>query len=252
VTFAVSGAFDRITLQEPTHRGNSLLCDTVEFKLTLCVEIVEPFTAQPPVQPEPSFKPKNDVLATRPISAPVSDSQSSSTAFTTAPSAPTLSSSSSSKRKASPYVPVSDGNRPLNLDVSKFILSSTDRNPLPLSPAESGFAQATTDSDVIDSLLFRHTSLCQIFQNRLSSIRCVREVWDESNIKLAVETLCRSRDSSLWVDILRILNLRPRLLSLDVAVLLLPLLKDLLFEVFEEYRLLLLNACKSMTNVHGC
>ena len=95
----------------------------------------------------------------------------------------------------------------------------------------------------MESLLFRHTSLCNIFQSRLSSIRHVREVWDENNIKTAIEVLGRNRNASLWVDILRIINLRPRLLTLDASVLLLPLLKDLLFEIFEDY---ILVACDTI------
>ena len=144
-----------------------------------------------------------------------------------------------SQRRSHPYIPVSDGNKPLNLDISKFIGSTAESKPLPLSPSEAGMS-VHSESDLIESLLFRHTSLCSIFQSRLSSIRCVREVWDETNIRSAVEVMSRTRDSALWIDILRILNLRPRLLTLDVAVLLLPLLKDLLFEFFEEYGL------------HGC
>jgi katanin p80 WD40 repeat-containing subunit B1 len=141
---------------------------------------------------------------------------------------------------------VSDGNKPLNLDVAKFISSGpAPTSSLPISPTESGLplTEEMDNEDFIELLLFRHTSLTNIFQSRLNQIRCVREVWDEAQIKPAVEMMVRTRDSSLWIDLLRILNLRPRLLTLDIAVLLLPLLKDLLFEVFEDY---ILTACDTI------
>ena len=139
-------------------------------------------------------------------------------------------------RKPNKFIPISDGDKALNLDVSNFIPvgESRDRGsaPLPLSP--DNISPHQTERELQESLLSRHTSLCNIFQSRLSSIRCVRDVWDETNIKAAVEVLTRTREPALWIDILRILNLRPRLLTLDVTILLLPILKDLLFEVFEE------------------
>jgi katanin p80 WD40 repeat-containing subunit B1 len=149
-------------------------------------------------------------------------------------------------KKSSMYIPVSDGNKPLNLDVAKFISNGpVPLSSLPISPTESGLplTEKIETEDFIELLLFRHTSLTNIFQSRLNQIRCVREVWDEAHVKPAVEMMVRTRDSSLWVDLLRILNLRPRLLTLDIAVLLLPLLKDLLFEVFEDY---ILTACDTI------
>jgi katanin p80 WD40 repeat-containing subunit B1 len=147
------------------------------------------------------------------------------------------------------FVPVSDGNKALNLDVSNFISErgSKRANSLPLSPGVISPHQ--TEKEVQESLLSRHTSLCNIFQSRLSSIRCVREVWDDNNIKAAVEVLTRTREPALWIDILRILNLRPRLLSLEVAILLLPVLRDLLFEVFEDY---IITCCDTIKLLMKC
>jgi katanin p80 WD40 repeat-containing subunit B1 len=102
-----------------------------------------------------------------------------------------------------------------------------------LSP-EDGVNTATED-DVIDSLQLRHTSILSILTNRLHSIQAIAEVWDEYNIQRSVEVLTMGcRDPAVWVDILRVLNVRPKLISLDVAILLMPILNELLFEVYEE------------------
>lgn len=158
-------------------------------------------------------------------------------------------------RSTSSFIPTGNGDKPLNLDVAKFIqvrlalpptilshqtvlkLSSQStqrRNPLPMQPSSPGAPPPTTDSDIIDALLFRHTSIASILHSRLTSIRLIRQAWDESNIKQAIETMVNLKDSAVCIDILRIINLKPKLLTLDAAIVLLPALNELLFEVYEE------------------
>lgn len=86
----------------------------------------------------------------------------------------------------------------------------------------------------METLLFRHNSVLSILRSRLTSIRMVRQVWDESSIRQAVETMEGLKDSSVWVDMLRVVNLKPRMVTLDVAVILLAGVGELLFEVYEE------------------
>ncbi|KAI8929009.1 WD40-repeat-containing domain protein [Entophlyctis helioformis] len=134
------------------------------------------------------------------------------------------------------YIPACDGNRVLNLDLSRFIKQVPARasQPMPLAGIANA-AMHATDSDIADSLLFRHTSLQTILASRLANLRLVREVWSESNPKAALDVVLGLRDNGVLVDFLRILNLKPRLLTLEMAASLLPSLCELLFEMYEDY-----------------
>ncbi len=87
---------------------------------------------------------------------------------------------------------------------------------------------------ILDEILHRNTTMQSILTERLSNIREVRNVWREDAIKASIEKLSNIRDSSTLVDILRILVLKPSMLSLDVTVEILPLITELLFEMYEE------------------
>jgi katanin p80 WD40 repeat-containing subunit B1 len=87
---------------------------------------------------------------------------------------------------------------------------------------------------IFDEILHRNTTMQSILTERLNNIREVRNVWREDAIKASIEKLSKIRDSSTLVDILRILVLKPSMLSLDVTVEILPLITELLFEMYEE------------------
>jgi con80 domain of Katanin len=82
-----------------------------------------------------------------------------------------------------------------------------------------------------------------ILSNRLKDIRKVRDVWTEDSVRLSVEKLVSIRNSSVLIDILRILLLKPSLLTLDVAVVILPAVSELLFEIYEEFVVFAFNCC---------
>jgi katanin p80 WD40 repeat-containing subunit B1 len=88
--------------------------------------------------------------------------------------------------------------------------------------------------DILDGLMYRSTTMQLILNTRLNSIRQVRDTWREDAIKASILKLSEIRDSSVLADVLRILVLKPSLLSLDIAVDLLPLISELLFEIYEE------------------
>ncbi|KAI8854729.1 WD40-repeat-containing domain protein [Chytridium lagenaria] len=71
----------------------------------------------------------------------------------------------------------------------------------------------------------------------------LRHAWDEGDLKSAMETLSTCRDPAVWIDILRVMNLKPKLLTLEIATILLPLLNELLFEVYEDY---IITACTTV------
>ncbi|KAI8819538.1 WD40-repeat-containing domain protein [Fimicolochytrium jonesii] len=157
-----------------------------------------------------------------------------------------------SSTATNPFVPAGTGERPLNLDVAKFIQNAQRRlQPLPLSPSSPGSPPSTSDNDIIDSLLFRHASVGSILNNRLTSIRIVRSAWDESNIRPTIESLVTLKDASVLVDVLRIINLKPKLLTMEAALMLLPLVHELFFEVYEDYIVTACNTVRTLVKSFG-
>ncbi|KAJ3047086.1 Katanin p80 WD40 repeat-containing subunit B1 [Rhizophlyctis rosea] len=91
--------------------------------------------------------------------------------------------------------------------------------------------------------MFRHASVVSVLRSRLTNIRIVRQSWDESNVKQAVETLEGLKDYGVWVDLLRVLNLKPRLVTLEVCGGVLRGVGEVLFEVYEDY---IVTACTTI------
>ena len=91
-----------------------------------------------------------------------------------------------------------------------------------------------SEVDIIDALQFRHTAVETILQSRLSHLSLSREVWTDTNARGSIDYILASQDHGALVDLLRILNLKPKLLTLEIAGVLLPALCELLFEIFEE------------------
>jgi katanin p80 WD40 repeat-containing subunit B1 len=100
-------------------------------------------------------------------------------------------------------------------------------------------AQLKTEDDIMDALLSKNTSISTILNTRLSHIQLLRQSWDDeggTNIKGVIALLVLSiRDNAVLNDILKILNIRPRLYTLETCAALLDPLNELLFEIYEEY-----------------
>ncbi|KAI8612900.1 WD40-repeat-containing domain protein [Chytriomyces sp. MP71] len=151
-------------------------------------------------------------------------------------------------RNRSSFVGAAGGSVPLNLDLAKFapshkrVASHTHEGGSSSSGAAS-LPSPVTESDLLGTLTFRNTTMTMILGARLDTLRLVRSVWDETNVKPAVEMMLECRDSGVWIDMLRLMNGRARVFTLDVAILLLPLLNELLFEVYEDY---IVEACNTI------
>ncbi|KAJ3134879.1 hypothetical protein HK100_003223, partial [Physocladia obscura] len=152
--------------------------------------------------------------------------------------------------KPSAFIGASGGSVPLNLDISKFAPQLKRTSPslrdVPSSSSISSASNAvalhdtgpvppTSENDVINTLSFRNTSMTLILSGRLHALQEIRSLWDEANVKPAVEKLMEFTDHGVWVDMLKLMNGRAKVFTLDVAILLLPLLNELLFEVYEDY-----------------
>jgi WD40 repeat protein len=130
------------------------------------------------------------------------------------------------------YVPVADGNNVLDIDLTTF-LRGTARGQGKLQLQEP-LSASSTSHDILTALSFRHSTVQGILNSKLHNIQQVREVWNESTIMPALEMLRDMADTSVILDVLRIINCKPKLINLEVATVILPLLNELLFGIYEE------------------
>ncbi|TPX31072.1 hypothetical protein SmJEL517_g05499 [Synchytrium microbalum] len=121
-----------------------------------------------------------------------------------------------------PNVIPASGERPLGLDISKF--GQAPENDLP-----------SLSSELSPSLTDHHASVVKALSTRLTALRAVRAAWTSSGLRGAMDACLAFQDFSVWVDFLKVLATKPKLLTLDSCSLFLPVLDELLFAVYEEY-----------------
>lgn len=97
---------------------------------------------------------------------------------------------------------------PISQNTSKAIPSSSSsiRKSPSLGSLRAIPSHPTSDQDVIELMFARHTSMVSILKNRLSSLRAVRNAWDEgfvssssssassSVVKPAIETVKKKQE----------------------------------------------------------
>jgi hypothetical protein len=130
------------------------------------------------------------------------------------------------------YIPLADGNSVLDVDLTTFLRGAArGQGKLQLQDRISG---SSNPKDILSALSFRHNTVQGILNSKLHNIQQVREMWNESTIMPALETLREIADTSVILDILRVINCKPKLINLEVATMILPLLNELLFGIYEE------------------
>ncbi|KAL2635022.1 hypothetical protein R1flu_006501 [Riccia fluitans] len=114
-----------------------------------------------------------------------------------------------------PSMASNGGVKPLGLDINSYI---------PRSSEISG----SSDEDLIDKLMHQHHTMSSIMQSRLTNMQVIRRFWAKNDIKGAMEAMAKLKDPSVLLDVLGVIMERSNHLSLEVCVLLLPLLYELL------------------------
>ncbi|RKO92583.1 WD40-repeat-containing domain protein [Blyttiomyces helicus] len=128
------------------------------------------------------------------------------------------------------FIGAGSGEKILNLDLGKFVQNTRGRGPfIPLS------FPTHTPPPLPGSLTQHTTQITNVLLTRLAMLRTVRAAWDEGNIRPALEAMIECGDAAVRVDVLRVVNLRPKLWTLEGCALVLPMLVELLFEVYEDY-----------------
>ncbi|TPX49956.1 hypothetical protein SeMB42_g02414 [Synchytrium endobioticum] len=119
------------------------------------------------------------------------------------------------------------GDRPLGLDISKFVQSSGNCDSIAPDSTQLVLSQP--------SLSEHHVSVTKSLSARLTALRTVRAAWTSAGLRGAMDACAAIQDFSVWVDFLKILCAKPKLLTLESCALFLPVLDELLFAVYEEY-----------------
>jgi len=114
-------------------------------------------------------------------------------------------------------------------------LKNSSNQELPLNPSLAGITTIENEMDIIDSLKLRNNVMETILTKRLNSIKYVHQVWDDTNVKASIELLNELHDPAVTVDILKLLKFKLNMVNLEICTMLLPILKELLFEIYEEY-----------------
>jgi hypothetical protein len=92
-----------------------------------------------------------------------------------------------------------------------------------------------TPEQLAEAMSFRHSTVMSIMTARLEVLKAAQQIWEEDGLKRFMYHMSKLQDSAVLVDILRVICAKPRLLTLELAAMLLPLVSGLLFEVYEEY-----------------
>ncbi|KAJ3124937.1 ADP-ribosylation factor-like protein 13B [Nowakowskiella sp. JEL0407] len=147
-------------------------------------------------------------------------------------------------RKPQKIIPSSGAEKPIGLEISRFITSKPHhiQHQIPDTMAPQ-LSPTSTPSDILQSMLARHTSVLHILNSRLVNLKVVRGVWDDGGVVGAVEVLKQVGDNAVVVDLLRVLNIKPKLVTLECAGGVLGLVRGLIMEGYEEY---IMTACTTI------
>jgi katanin p80 WD40 repeat-containing subunit B1 len=114
-------------------------------------------------------------------------------------------------------------------------IASFPEKPIGIDPNDF-IKSASKGNDIIEELMKPHTTLCNVMNSRLSSIKVIRNIWAKSDAKEAIDVLGKLNDPAVVVDILNVLlGLEKNIFSLDICNSLLPILGDLLLSQYDEH-----------------
>ncbi|KAJ1533319.1 Katanin p80 WD40 repeat-containing subunit B1, partial [Nowakowskiella sp. JEL0078] len=141
--------------------------------------------------------------------------------------------------------------KPLGLDVARFVQSVRRTGEIgETTPIVPVISPVSSDEEIVDAMLSRHASVVSILGSRLTSLRVVHGAWDDGGVgvggrgvAMAMDALGQLDDPAVTVDVLRVLNIRPRLISLESASKVLKFINGVLFEGYEEY---VMTACTTI------
>uniref|UniRef100_T1ISW5 Katanin p80 WD40 repeat-containing subunit B1 n=1 Tax=Strigamia maritima TaxID=126957 RepID=T1ISW5_STRMM len=131
------------------------------------------------------------------------------------------------------YVPA-QREKPVGLDMDEFLPSSLKTFHDSMRMGQQSQPDIS-EAEAISSIIKGHESMLAVLTNRHRHLQIVLTLWNNKDIKTAIESAVHMNDLSVIVDVLGIVCLRASLWSLDLCVILLPSIYELLQCKFEAY-----------------
>ncbi|GAA6110097.1 katanin p80 WD40 repeat-containing subunit B1 [Tachysurus ichikawai] len=169
--------------------------------------------------------------------------------MTTLPAEPKAPCTSSTVTTTAPSPPVSV----MAASVSRHVVTTSKVKPsLAVSPSplveplslifgdilqhgRSEKSSVTADDEALSQIRKGHGTMCVMLMSRNKNLDIVRALWASGDIKLSLNSATSMNDTSVVVDILNIINLKPSLWKLDICMSILPQLEELLQSKYESY-----------------
>ncbi|XP_022247126.1 katanin p80 WD40 repeat-containing subunit B1-like, partial [Limulus polyphemus] len=92
-----------------------------------------------------------------------------------------------------------------------------------------------SEAEAMSSIIKGHQSMMTVLQHRCKNLHIVFAQWSSKDAKTALDTAVSMNDTSVIVDVLNVISLRPQLWTLDMCQVVLPTVYDLLQNRFETY-----------------
>ncbi|XP_076333186.1 katanin p80 WD40 repeat-containing subunit B1-like isoform X3 [Tachypleus tridentatus] len=121
--------------------------------------------------------------------------------------------------------------RPVGLELEEFL----PRHLQNMLSARGQVHAEMSEAEAMSSIIRGHQSMMTVLQHRCKNLHIVFAQWSTKDAKTALDTAVSMNDTSVIVDILNVITLRPQLWSLDLCQVVLPTVYDLLQNRFETY-----------------
>jgi katanin p80 WD40 repeat-containing subunit B1 len=148
---------------------------------------------------------------------------------------------SSSKSGAARIIP-SHSDSPNYLDINRFAQSPAASSSLPTSSSASSSVPAAllSEADIRQKIAEPTTTMCVVLSGRLQNFKMVRNMWQQTDSRSAIEGLVGMNDQAVLVDTLSALNGKHGVYNLDTCAMLLPKLNDLMRSSYDRYQMVAL------------
>lgn len=127
------------------------------------------------------------------------------------------------------FVPMT-ADRPSGLDIDDF-LPKTYQKGLQYSQTVPDMSEA----EVLSSIMRGHDSLMAILESRTRNLQIVYSLWQNKDLKSAVDAAVNMSDNSVIVDFLGVITHKPGVWNLDICVIVLPAVYNLLQSKYETH-----------------
>eukprot|EP00698_Gefionella_okellyi_P007214 TRINITY_DN1752_c0_g1_i1.p1 TRINITY_DN1752_c0_g1~~TRINITY_DN1752_c0_g1_i1.p1 ORF type:complete len:641 (+),score=156.10 TRINITY_DN1752_c0_g1_i1:23-1945(+) len=190
-----------------------------------------PHTDNTPAQP----------VVTAPVSRPAALPRTTSGQR---PTPVAVAASAGGRKPATIATPTSD--KPVGFDLSAFL-------PVRNGPTVqmTSRSRPQSESDVITAIQGDSRNMKITLTNRLTTLRAIRSMWAQDDVRSAVQHVAAAKDPAVIADFLSIIAHRSGLLTLDMAVMLLPSLTQLLTSGFDSFVIAALNGICMLLKVFG-